>query len=376
MRGQERNVAKVVLEDVVKKFGPVTAVHDLTIEIADREFVTLVGPSGCGKTTTLRMIAGLEKVTAGQIYFDDDPVGHLPADDRDIAMVFQSYALYPHMNVYDNIGFALKMMRVPRAEIDQRVKWAAEMLDITELLFRKPRELSGGQRQRVALGRSMVRQPACFLLDEPLSNLDAQLRVVMRGELKRLHLELKRTFIYVTHDQAEALTMSDRIAVMNHGQLQQYDSPDEIYNRPRNVFVAGFMGSPAMNLLPGEVVIGDGEPRFAAPGLEVALSEHLAGGAKQAAARNVLLGVRPESVVVRGDSVDSPPRGATWIVAQVYIQEPLGSDLFLTLDIGGTRAKVRTGPDLVVRAGERVEVAFDPAKLHLFDAQTGVSLVN
>jgi len=257
-------MAKVVLESVVKKFGTVTAVHDLTIEIGDREFVTLVGPSGCGKTTTLRMIAGLEKVTAGQIYFDDDPVGHLPADHRDIAMVFQSYALYPHMNVYDNIGFALRMMRVPRADIDQKVKWAAEMLGITELLYRKPRQLSGGQRQRVALGRSMVREPACFLLDEPLSNLDAKLRVTMRGELKRLHLELKRTFIYVTHDQAEALTMSDRIAVINEGHLQQYGSPDEIYNRPRNVFVAGFMGSPAMNLLPGEVVASDSTPRFTA----------------------------------------------------------------------------------------------------------------
>jgi multiple sugar transport system ATP-binding protein len=365
-------VAKVVLEGVVKKFGAVTAVHDLTIEIGDREFVTLVGPSGCGKTTTLRMIAGLEKVTAGQIYFDDDPVGHLPADHRDIAMVFQSYALYPHMNVYDNIGFALKMMRVPRAEIDQRVKWAAEMLDISELLFRKPRQLSGGQRQRVALGRSMVRQPACFLLDEPLSNLDAQLRVTMRGELKRLHLELKRTFIYVTHDQAEALTMSDRIAVINNGRLQQYGSPDEIYNRPRNVFVAGFMGSPPMNLLRGEVISSDGTPRFTAPGLDVALPTRLA----HAHERGVLLGVRPEAVVVRGNGATSPPPGASWIAASVYIQEPLGSDLFLTLDIGGAHAKVRTGPDVAVRAGDRVEVAFDPAKLHLFDAETGTSLAS
>ncbi len=222
-------MAKVVLDGVVKRFGPVTAVHDLNIEIADREFVTLVGPSGCGKTTTLRMIAGLEKVSAGQIFFDDDPVGHLPADHRDIAMVFQSYALYPHMNVYDNIGFALRMMRVPRPEIERRVNWAAEMLGIAELLQRKPRQLSGGQRQRVALGRSVVREPACFLLDEPLSNLDAQLRVTMRGELKRLHLELRRTFIYVTHDQAEALTMSDRIAVISDGRLQQYGPPDEIY---------------------------------------------------------------------------------------------------------------------------------------------------
>ncbi len=368
-------MAKVVLEGVVKKFGPVTAVHDLTIEVADREFVTLVGPSGCGKTTTLRMIAGLEKVTAGQIYFDDDPVGHLPADHRDIAMVFQSYALYPHMNVYDNIGFALRMMRVPRAEIDERVKWAAEMLGIDELLHRKPRQLSGGQRQRVALGRSMVRQPACFLLDEPLSNLDAKLRVTMRGELKRLHLELKRTFIYVTHDQAEALTMSDRIAVINDGRLQQYGSPDEIYNRPRNVFVAGFMGSPPMNLLPGEVVSSDSTDHFIAPGLDVALPAHLAAGARRAHGRGVFLGIRPESVAARGDGLD-PPRGASWISASVYIQEPLGSDQFLTLDIGGTRVKVRTSPDLRVRAGDCIDIAFDPVKLHIFEAATGTSLTN
>src|ERR1700704_427489 len=264
-------MAKVVLEGVVKRFGPVTAVHDLNIEIADREFVTLVGPSGCGKTTTLRMIAGLEKATAGQIYFDDDSVGHLPADHRDIAMVFQSYALYPHMNVYDNIAFALRMMRVPRPEIQRRVQWAADMLGIAELLERKPRQLRGGKPQGVARGRSVVREPACFLLDEPLSNLDAKLRVTMRGELKRLHLELKRTFIYVTHDQAEALTMSDRIAVINEGHLQQYGSPDEIYNRPGNVFVAGFMGSPPMNLLFGEIVVSDGTSRFTAPGLDLAL---------------------------------------------------------------------------------------------------------
>src|SRR5438128_600735 len=266
-------MAKVVVGGVVKQFGPVTAVDDLTIEVADREFVTLVGPSGCGKTTTLRMVAGLEKVTAGQIYFDDDPVGHLPANHRDIAMVFQSYALYPRMNVYENIGFALRMMRVPRPEIERRVQWAADMLGITDLLNRKPRQLSGGQRQRVALGRSMVREPACFLLDEPLSNLDAKLRVTRRSELKRLHLELKRTFIYVTHDQAEALTMSDRIAVINEGHLQQYGSPDEIYNRPGNVFVAGFMGSPAMNLLSGEILVSDS--RFVAPGLDVALPARL-----------------------------------------------------------------------------------------------------
>jgi multiple sugar transport system ATP-binding protein len=367
-------MAKVVLDRVFKKFGTVAAVDDLSLEVADREFVTLVGPSGCGKTTTLRMIAGLEKVTAGQIYFDDDPVGHLPADHRDIAMVFQSYALYPHMNVHDNIAFALRMMHVPRAEIERRVNWAAEMLGITELLQRKPRQLSGGQRQRVALGRSVVREPACFLLDEPLSNLDAQLRVTMRAELKRLHLELKRTFIYVTHDQAEALTMSDRIAVINLGRLQQYGPPDEVYNRPRNIFVAGFMGSPTMNLIPGEIVHPEGEWQFTSKAFEQSLPPRLSNGAARATSRAVLLGIRPESIVVRGDGVDAPPRGANWTRVPVYIQEPLGSDQYLTLDFDGTKVKVRTSPDLVVNAGDNVEVAFDTAKLHLFDANTGAAL--
>ena len=363
-------MAKVVLDRVFKKFGSVTAVDDLTLEIADREFVTLVGPSGCGKTTTLRMIAGLEKLSSGQMYFDDDPVGHLPADHRDIAMVFQSYALYPHMNVYDNIAFALRMMHTPGAEIDRRVKWAADMLDISALLKRKPRELSGGQRQRVALGRSVVRQPACFLLDEPLSNLDAQLRVAMRGELKRLHLELKRTFIYVTHDQAEALTMSDRIAVMQDGRLQQYGPPDEIYNRPRNKFVAGFMGSPPMNHIRGELARDNGMLCFTAPGFLQPVPFDTPANTGRAA----YLGIRPESIVVRGGDSQTPPRGAGWIAAPVYIQEPLGSDLFLTLELGGTYVKARTSPDLPVRPGDHVEVALDPAKLHLFDAETGVSL--
>lgn len=370
-------MAKVLLQGVVKKFSPgsVPAVDNLTIEIGDREFVTLVGPSGCGKTTTLRLIAGLERVTEGQIYFDDEAVGHLPADHRDIAMVFQSYALYPHMSVYDNIAFALRMMRVPRTEIDRRVEWAAEMLGIADLLKRKPRQLSGGQRQRVALGRSVVREPACFLLDEPLSNLDAKLRVTMRGELKRLHLELKRTFIYVTHDQAEALTMSDRIAVMNVGRLQQYGTPDEVYNRPRNVFVAGFMGSPAMNLVPGELTTVEGRPHFvAASGFDQPLPERLAEAAWGAARPSVYLGIRPESIAVRADGIQAP-RGSEWFSAPVYIQEPLGSDLYLTLEMAGTQVRARTSPDLAVVAGDRVDVAFDPAKLHLFDAQTGASLL-
>jgi multiple sugar transport system ATP-binding protein len=278
------------------------------------------------------------------------------------------------MNVFDNIAFALRMMHVPRAEIERRVKWAGEMLGITELLQRKPRQLSGGQRQRVALGRSVVREPACFLLDEPLSNLDAQLRVTMRAELKRLHLELKRTFIYVTHDQAEALTMSDRIAVIHDGRLQHYGPPDEVYNRPRNVFVAGFMGSPTMNLIPGEIVSDNGSSRFTSTGFDQPLPPRVAAGAANAIGRNVILGIRPESIIVRGDGAEVPPRGATWTKMPVYIQEPLGSDQYLTLDVAGTKVKARTSPDLVVRVGDTLEVAFDPAKLHLFDADTGAAL--
>src|SRR5436190_464317 len=237
-------MAQVQLQNVRKQFMSVVAVDDITLAIREREFLTLVGPSGCGKTTTLRMIAGLEQLTSGEIYFDGKPVGHLPANKRDIAMVFQSYALYPHMSVAENIGFALKMMRVPKAEIKRRVDRAAQMLGIDHLLGRRPRELSGGQRQRVALGRAIVRNSAAYLLDEPLSNLDAKLRVFMRAELKKLHADLQKTFIYVTHDQDEAMTMSDRIAVMEDGRVQQCASPLEIYNQPANQFVAGFMGSP------------------------------------------------------------------------------------------------------------------------------------
>jgi multiple sugar transport system ATP-binding protein len=361
-------MARVVLENVQKRFGDVVALKELSLDIADREFVTLVGPSGCGKTTTLRIIAGLEKVSAGSVRFDDEPVEHLSANQRDIAMVFQSYALYPHMNVYDNISFALRMMKMPRGEIDRRVRWAAEMLGIGELLQRKPRELSGGQRQRVALGRAIVREAAVFLLDEPLSNLDAKLRVAMRAELKRLHLDLQRTFIYVTHDQAEALTMSDRIAVMNHGELQQFATPHEVYHRPRNTFVAGFMGSPPMNFLTGELVAQDGAYRFEAAGISYTLPPALSGVARRSPSRTVTFGVRPEDVALAGPG---DPRA---VPAQVYISEPLGSDLFLTLDLAGQHIKARVNPDLEVGVGETVRISFDDRRLHLFDEQ-GLALL-
>lgn len=362
-------MARVILEQVSKRFGDVKAVDTLNLDIRDKEFVTLVGPSGCGKTTTLRLIAGLEKVSDGAIYFDDQVVSHLPANHRDIAMVFQSYALYPHMNVYDNISFALRMMKIARTEIDRRVKWAATMLGIEPLLQRKPRELSGGQRQRVALGRAIVREPACFLLDEPLSNLDAKLRVTMRAELKRLHHDIGRTFIYVTHDQAEALTMSDRIAIMNHGQLQQYGTPDEVYNQPANLFVAGFIGSPAMNFIDGELaregdqlIFRRNTLRYLVPGSWAQrLEQHKAPDGK------LTLGARPEAIgISRND--------ANGIDGEVYVEEPLGSDVFLTVAVDGVNVIVRTTPEFHATIGDQVKLHLNPDKVYFFSTENGQAI--
>jgi multiple sugar transport system ATP-binding protein len=361
-------MARVLLDYVSKRFGDVVAVDKLQLEIRDKEFVTLVGPSGCGKTTTLRLIAGLEKITEGQIYFDDEVVSHLPANHRDIAMVFQSYALYPHMNVYENISFALRMMRMSRVEIERRVKWAANMLNIEPLLKRKPRELSGGQRQRVALGRAIVREPACFLLDEPLSNLDAKLRVTMRAELKRLHHDLERTFIYVTHDQAEALTMSDRIAIMNHGELQQYGTPDEVYYQPANLFVAGFIGSPPMNFIEGELLQEGGQLFFQWGNVRYALPADLRRPLEsQLSERKVVLGVRPETIELRRE-------GAAGIDGVVYVEEPLGSDVFVTVQIGNANVIVRTNPDFRAAIGDHLKLHFNPVKLFFFQPKSGQAI--
>lgn len=360
-------MARIVLDQVTKRFGDVVAVDNLNLDIQDKEFVTLVGPSGCGKTTTLRMIAGLEKVSQGEIYFDEEVVSHLPANHRDIAMVFQSYALYPHMNVYDNIGFALRMMRFPKSEIDRRIQWAAKMLGIEMLLDRKPRDLSGGQRQRVALGRAIVREPACFLLDEPLSNLDAKLRVSMRAELKRLHHELGRTFIYVTHDQAEALTMSDRIAIMNHGQLQQFGTPDEVYSQPANLFVAGFIGSPGMNFIEGQLSREGDTLFFQWNGMRYPLTPELARRLEQAAPfQTIILGVRAETIGV--GHLDGTQDG---IPGTVYVEEPLGSDIFLTVEVGKVNLVVRTNPEFRAEIGTRVKLHFRPDRIYFFDPKTG-----
>src|SRR5512141_2653039 len=256
---EERPMASVTFDHVFKRYGDVTAVNDLNIHVEDKEFLVFVGPSGCGKTTSLRLLAGLEEITEGNILIGDRVVNDVPPKDRDIAMVFQSYALYPHMSVYDNMAFGLKLRRVPKAEIDRRVKEAAKMLSIGHLLDRKPKQLSGGQRQRVAVGRAIVRNPAVFLMDEPLSNLDAKLRVSARAEISKLHMQLGTTFIYVTHDQIEAMTMGTRIAVMKDGLLQQVDTPQNLYDRPDNVFVAGFIGSPSMNFFEAQLKLSDGK---------------------------------------------------------------------------------------------------------------------
>ena len=361
-------MAQVRLENVSKDFRGVGAVHDLSLTVRDQEFLTLVGPSGCGKTTTLRMICGLERVSSGQIYFDDDPVGYLPANRRDVAMVFQSYALYPHMTVGQNIGFALRMMRVARPEIDRRVAQAAETLGIEGLLARKPRELSGGQRQRVALGRAIVRDAGAYLLDEPLSNLDARLRILMRAELKRLHADLERTFIYVTHDQMEAMTMSDRIAVMNEGVLQQCASPMVIYDRPANVFVAGFMGSPPMNFLTGRLSRVDGELRFVHDRFEQVLPAAHAAALDAANETEVVLGVRAEDI-----RLSFEPDAGMW-PATVFIAEPTGADVLVTLDLNGELVKARVPAPFRLEPDSPVHLGFSTDKLHLFAAADGRAL--
>ncbi|MCZ6679447.1 MAG: ABC transporter ATP-binding protein [Candidatus Poribacteria bacterium] len=362
-------MAKVGLEHLTKSFGDVVAVDSLDLEIADREFLTLLGPSGCGKTTTLNIIAGLEVPTSGHVFFDDDDVTDVSPERRDIAMVFQTYALYPHMRVYDNIAFGLRMRQTPRDEIERGVQAVAKTMEIDHLLKRKPRELSGGQRQRVALARAIVRDPRVFLLDEPLSNLDAKLRVTMRTELKRLHAQLEKTFVYVTHDQAESLIMSDRIAVLNLGKLQQLGTPEEIYNQPANAFIAGFVGSPPMNFFEGMLQNNGGEGwQVKGSGFACEFTPEAARRLVTNTAREVQLGIRPEDIEVL--PADPPTAHAT-----VVVREPLGSDLFLTMEVNGTTFKARTHPDARIDRGDRVAVRFIPTKVHLFERTTGTTLL-
>jgi multiple sugar transport system ATP-binding protein len=357
-------LAAVTIENVTRTFGDVAAVDSLTLEIGNKEFVVLLGPSGCGKTTTLNMIAGLDWPSSGHIRFNGKSIEHLPPEKRDISMVFQSIALYPHKNVYENIAFPLRMARVGRDELDKRVRSAAGLLRIGELLDRRPHQLSGGQRQRVALGRAVVRDPAVFLFDEPLSALDAKLRVDMRVEIKKLHERLGATFVYVTHDQVEALTMADRIAVIDNGRLQQYGTPDEIYQRPSNVTVAKFVGSPSMNFISGGVKQEDAGWCFVGKGFSVPLSPSMLNALPKGVGEEIHLGIRPEAAIVNGTG------GASgW----VYATEPVGSDLFVDISFDDPDAvephlfKVRTRPDLKLKAGDRISVTLPPERIYLFD---------
>jgi multiple sugar transport system ATP-binding protein len=367
-------VARVTLDGVRKVYDDArqsVAVDRMDLDVADGEFVVLVGPSGCGKTTTLRMIAGLESISAGQLSIDGRVVNDVPPKDRDIAMVFQSYALYPHMSVRENMAFALTLRKLPRAEIDARVKHAADILGLDDLLARRPGQLSGGQRQRVAIGRAIVRQPRVFLFDEPLSNLDASLRLQTRREIAKLHHDLHATMIYVTHDQVEAMTMGDRIVVMNAGRVQQIDTPRALYDRPRNTFVATFLGSPPMNLIPGR--IADGAFRSATGVLTIPLTAPALG---RYAGRSVTLGVRPEDVLP-SDSSRATNRATANSVVEVV--EPLGNEGLIHAHTADFDVTSRVAPlppvNAVPAPGQPLALAFDADKVHYFDPETGDRIV-
>src|SRR5882762_5480420 len=362
-------MAQVLLKDLNKKYDEVHAVKDVNLHIRDKEFIVLVGPSGCGKSTTLRMVAGLEEITSGEISIGDRIVNDLPPKDRDIAMVFQNYALYPHMTVYDNMAFGLKMRKFPKAEIQKRVQDAAEILGIQELLKRKPRQLSGGQRQRVAVGRAIVRHPQVFLFDEPLSNLDAKLRVQMRVELKRLHDRLETTAIYVTHDQVEAMTLGDRVVVMKDGWIQQVGEPLELYSRPANKFVAGFIGSPSMNFIP--VTMTDAGGLWAeSQGLRVKVSPVHAGRLGGYKGQKVTLGLRPEDLRVASGS---DPAEYTFD-AVVDVVEPLGSEILLDLRAGQHTLVARVEPSVRAKVHETLKLALVPDRARFFDTKTELAI--
>jgi multiple sugar transport system ATP-binding protein len=367
-------MASIKYDHVWKRFGDLAVLKDLNIDINDQEFLVLVGPSGCGKTTALRCLAGLEEITDGNILIGDRVVNDVPPKDRDIAMVFQSYALYPHMSVYDNMAFGLKLRKTPKQEIDRRVKEAAEMLKIGHLLDRKPKALSGGQRQRVALGRAIVRNPAVFLMDEPLSNLDAKLRVETRAEISKLHQRLKTTFIYVTHDQTEAMTMGTRIAVMKDGILQQLDSPQSLYDHPANMFVAGFIGSPSMNFFEGTMQRADGGVRIDLGKFSLPIPSAKLDFVSSHIGKQIYFGIRPEDVhdshyVPRG--VDESAK----FVSSVTVVEPLGSEVYAFIDNGGKELVSRLDPRTGARVGQPLEVVVDMSKMHVFDHETEKALI-
>lgn len=369
-------MARVKLDHIYKKYTADTiVVKDFNLEIKDKEFVVFVGPSGCGKTTTLRMIAGLEDITGGDLYIGDRRVNDVAPKDRDIAMVFQNYALYPHMSVYQNMAFGLKLRKFSKSEIDKRVREAAKILDIEHLLDRKPKALSGGQRQRVALGRAIVREPQVFLMDEPLSNLDAKLRVQMRAEIRKLHQRIQTTMIYVTHDQTEAMTMGDRIVVMKDGIVQQCDTPQIVYSRPANMFVAGFIGSPAMNFLRGEIAEEAGKLYFRAPGFSILLPEGRYATLKSegAVGKEMVLGVRPEDVHNEEMMLSTYPEAV--VDAKVEVTEHMGSEVYLHVSAGSQSMIARVNSRFHFHPGEPVKLAIDLNKIHLFHADTEQAVV-
>jgi multiple sugar transport system ATP-binding protein len=362
-------VAEVVLEGIHKRFGNVIAVKDFNLHIADEEFMVFVGPSGCGKTTTLRMIAGLEEISEGTLRIGERVVNDVPPKDRDIAMVFQNYALYPHMNVHQNMSFGLRLRKTPKPEIEKRVAETAKLLQIDHLLERRPRELSGGQRQRVALGRAIVREPKVFLMDEPLSNLDAKLRVEMRASISKLHRRLGVTTVYVTHDQVEAMTMGTRIVVMKDGLIQQVDSPINLYDKPVNKFVAGFIGSPAMNFMVGTVQGG----RLKSGQFDLAPTGELAQKLRASEGKRVHVGIRPENLGLRGLSTIA--EGDNIIKATVEVVEPLGAETHILASVGGDQTIVaRVDPHARVNAGDAIELVADLAFLHAFDIDSEANL--
>ncbi len=378
-------MAGLSLKGIYKKYpGGVVAVSDFNLEIKDKEFIVFVGPSGCGKSTTLRMIAGLEEISEGELYIGDKLVNDVAPKDRDIAMVFQNYALYPHMSVFENMAFGLKLRKTPRDEIKRRVDEAARILDIAHLLDRKPKALSGGQRQRVALGRAIVREPQVFLLDEPLSNLDAKLRAQMRTEITKLHQRLGTTFIYVTHDQTEAMTMADRIVVMKDGLIQQVDTPQHLYDNPCNTFVAGFIGSPQMNFIDAKIVKHNGEfyVQFGSEdtkhregvkfNIKLPESKNPKNILEEYVDKEVILGIRPEHIHDEPKLLEEFPDGI--VDANVEVTELMGAETYIYMNVEGSYIMARVAPTTTAKMGMDIKVTFEPEKLYLFDKQTELAI--
>ena len=367
-------MARVQFEHVYKRFNKVEIVHDINLDIKDKEFLVLVGPSGCGKSTCLRMVAGLEELSEGDIRIGERVVNGVPPKDRDIAMVFQNYALYPHMSVFDNMAFSLKLRHFPKDQIKKRVEEAGEILNLTPFLKRKPKELSGGQRQRVALGRAIVREPQVFLMDEPLSNLDAKLRVETRANITKLHQRIQTTIIYVTHDQTEAMTMGSRIAVLNGGLIQQLGAPQELYDQPANLFVAGFIGSPSMNFFPGAKVVTEGDAtRIVLENMgQVDVPPLYVERAREAAGKNLTFGLRPESLEDKA-LLSSESQNVSSIDATVDVVENLGSELLVYLTTAGKTILARLNPRSNAHVGGNLKLHVDNEHIHLFDTDTGLA---